>query len=43
MRDELIVEKIKNAIQVLDEIDGMIKSQSNELQMIDLELSDYYH
>lgn len=43
MRDELIVEKIGQAIQILDEIDEMIKTQSNELQTIDYELSDLYH
>ena len=43
MRDELIVEKIKDAVKVLDEIDEMINSQSAELQTIDLELSDWYH
>ena len=43
MRDELIVEKIKDAVKILDEIDDMINSQSNELQTIDLELSDLYH
>lgn len=43
MRDELIVEKIKDAVKILDEIDEMINSQSAELQTIDLELSDLYH
>lgn len=43
MRDELIVEKIKSAIQILDEIDDMINSQSSELQTVDYELSDLYH
>ena len=43
MRDEIIVEKIKDAVKVLDEIDEMINSQSTELQTIDLELSDWYH
>ena len=43
MRDELIVEKIKDAVQILDEIDEMINTQSTELQTIDLELSDWYH
>lgn len=43
MRDELIVEKIGHAIQILDEIDEMIKTQSTELQTIDYELSDLYH
>ena len=43
MRDELIVEKIKDAVKVLDEIDTMIKTQSQELQTVDYELSDLYH
>ena len=43
MRDEILVEKIKNVIQILDEIDEMIKTQSTELQKVDFELSDYYH
>ncbi len=43
MRDEILVEKIKNVIQILDEIDEMIKTQSTELQNVDFELSDYYH
>lgn len=43
MRDELIVEKIKTAVKVLDEIDTMIKTQSKELQTVDYELSDLYH
>lgn len=43
MRDELIIEKIKEAIEILDEIDNMIKTQSEELQKIDYKLSDLYH
>lgn len=43
MRDELIVEKIKTVVKVLDEIDTMIKTQSKELQTVDYELSDLYH
>ena len=43
MRDAILVEKIKNVIQELDEIDEMIKTQATELQNIDFELSDYYH
>ena len=43
MRDEILVEKIKNVIQTLDEIDEMIKTQPTELQNVDFELSDYYH
>jgi len=43
MRDEAIVEKIKNAIKILDEIDDMINSQAQELQSVDYKLSDLYH
>ena len=43
MRDELIVEKIKDVVSLLDEIDEMITSQAQTLQAIDYELSDYYH
>lgn len=43
MRDKLIIEKIKNAICILDEIDNMIKTQSEELQKVDYKLSDLYH
>lgn len=43
MRDKLIIEKIKNAISILDEIDNMIKTQSEELQKVDYKLSDLYH
>jgi hypothetical protein len=43
MRDELIVEKIKQAIKILDEIDELISTQPEELQKIDYELSDWYH
>ena len=43
MRDELIVDKIKNAIDVLNEIDNMIQTQSQELQQVDYKLSDLYH
>lgn len=43
MRDEIIIEKIQNAIKVLDEIDNMMKTQSEELQTIDYKLSDLYH
>lgn len=43
MRDKLIVEKINNAITILDEIDNMIESQSKELQQVDYKLSDLYH
>lgn len=43
MRDKEIFEKIKQAMNLLDEIDEMIKTQSTELQNIDYELSDWYH
>jgi len=43
MRNEIIVEKIKQAINLLDEIDEMIDSQSIEIQNTDLQLSDFYH
>ena len=43
MRDEIVVEKITQAIKVLDEIDEMISTQGQELQKVDLELSDLYH
>lgn len=43
MRDKLITEKIINAVNILDEIDNMIQTQSTELQQVDLELSDLYH
>lgn len=43
MKDKLIIEKIKNAICILDEIDNMIKTQSEELQKVDYKLSDLYH
>lgn len=42
-RDVLLVEKIAEAIEKLDEIDEMIKSQPTEIQTIDYELSDLYH
>lgn len=42
-RDELIVEKIRQAISMLDQIDEMIQNQSLELQTVDYELSDLYH
>lgn len=43
MRDEIIYQKIKEALALLDEVDEMINSQSNELQQTDYELSDWYH
>ena len=43
MRCELLQEKIKDAVKILDEIDELLKSQPDELSKIDSELSDYYH
>lgn len=43
MRDEIIVEKIKDAISILDEIDELIKTQPQELQQVDYKLSDLLH
>lgn len=43
MRDEILVDKITQAVKILDEIDEMISTQGQELQKIDLELSDLYH
>lgn len=43
MRDKIVYEKIKQAMNLLDEIDEMIKTQSIELQQVDYELSDWYH
>jgi len=43
MRNEIVVEKIKQAIKLLDEIDEMIETQSIEIQNTDLQLSDLYH
>ena len=43
MRDKQIIDKINQAINMLDEIDDMIQTQSTELQQVDLELSDLYH
>lgn len=43
MRDKIVYEKIKQVMDLLDEIDEMIKTQSMELQQVDYELSDWYH
>ena len=43
MRDKLIVERIKQAIELIDEIDELINTQSVELQKVDLEISDWLH
>ena len=42
-RDEIIYNKIKQVIIILDEIDEMINSQSEELQKVDYVLSDWLH
>lgn len=43
MRDELIIEKIKSAISAIDDIDEMINTQSENLQKVDYEISDWLH
>lgn len=43
MRNEIILEKIKEAIAILNEIDEMIESQPREIQNIEFQLSDLYH
>ena len=43
LRNEIILEKIKQVIDMLDDIDEMIDTQSIEIQNVDLQLSDYYH
>lgn len=43
IRSEILLEKIKNVIKTLDEIDDMIKTQASELSKVDSELSDWYH
>lgn len=43
MRDEQIYSKIKEATKLIDEIDNMINSQSEELKKVDLEISDWLH
>ena len=43
MRDKIIYEKIKQLTIILDDIDNMIETHPNELQQIDLELSDWLH
>lgn len=42
-RDEIIYNKIKQVVIMLDEIDEMINSQSEELQKVDYVLSDWLH
>ena len=43
MRNEIILEKINQAVATLNEIDNLIDTQSVELQNVDLKLSDLYH
>ena len=43
MRDKDIIEKVKTIIRILNDIDEMIRTQSEELQKVDYELSDLYH
>ena len=43
MRNEIVLEKIKQVIELLDNIDEMIDTQSIEIQNADLQLSDLYH
>lgn len=43
MRDEIVYEKIKNAVLLLDEIDDMINTQSYQCQQIDYEMQDWLH
>ena len=43
MRDKLVYEKIKSALDLLDEIDDMIISQSCECQKVDCEIQDWLH
>ena len=43
MRDKLIVEKIKELVQILDEIDELIQTRDSMQQKIDLEISDWLH
>lgn len=42
-RDEIVYEKIRSAAKLIDEIDELINSQSDELKKIDLEISDWLH
>ena len=43
MRDKIIADKIRELVKTLDDIDGLIKTRVEELQKIDLELSDWLH
>lgn len=42
-RDEIIYNKIKQAVIILDEIDKMINTQGEELQKVDYALCDWLH
>ena len=43
MRSEILLNKIKDVVKILDEIDEMINTQATELSKVDSELSDWYH
>ena len=43
MRDELVYNKIKETTKLIDEIDSLINTQSEELKKVDLEISDWLH
>ena len=43
MRTETIIEKIKQVVEMLNDIDTMIETQSSELQNVDYQLCDLYH
>ena len=43
MRDKIIIEKIKNAVLLLDEIDDMINTQSFQTQEVDYAIQDWLH
>ena len=43
MRDKIFIDKVKEAIKILDEIDEMIETQPQELQNVDYQLCDLYH
>ena len=43
MRDSIVIQKIKQVIELIDEIDNLINTQAETLQEIDLELSDWLH
>ena len=43
MRDEIVFEKIKSAVSILNEIDDMISTQSLQLQEVDYAIQDWLH